>query len=72
MKQHDLDPVSLVGGLVLVIVAGLYAVDHTTGVQVRWLLAVPAGLIAVGAAILIIVVRRIRTPACIDPPADIQ
>jgi hypothetical protein len=72
VKQHDLDPVSLICGLVLVIVAGLYAVDHTTGAHVRWLLVVPAGLIAVGVGILAIVVRRIRTPACIDPPADIQ
>ena len=72
MKQHDLDPVSLICGLVLVIIAGLYAVDHTTDVHVRWLLVVPAGLILVGAAILTVVVRRIRTPACIDPPADIQ
>jgi hypothetical protein len=36
------------------------------------LVGVPAGLILAGAAILAIVVRRIRRPVCVEPPPDIQ
>jgi hypothetical protein len=72
MTQHELDPVSMLFGLVFLLVAGTYALDHATGVHVRWLVGVPAGLILAGAAILAIVVRRIRRPVCVEPPPDIQ
>ena len=60
MKQHELDPVSLFFGLVFLFVSGGYLLSHTTDVQLRWLLVVPAGLIAVGVAILAGVVRRMQ------------
>ena len=60
MKQHDLDPVSLFFGLVFVFVAGGYLLSHTTDIELRWVLVLPAGLIAVGVAILAATVRRMQ------------
>jgi hypothetical protein len=60
MKQHDLDPVALFFGLVFVFVAGGYLLTHTTDVHLKWLLVVPAGLIAAGVAILGETVRRMQ------------
>jgi hypothetical protein len=60
MKQHELDPVSLFFGLVFVFVAGGYLVSHTTNVELHWVLVLPAGLIAVGVAILGATVRRMQ------------
>jgi hypothetical protein len=60
MKQHDLDPVSLFFGLVFVFVAGGYLLSHTTNVELHWVLVLPAGLIAVGVAILGATVRRMQ------------
>jgi hypothetical protein len=60
MKQHDLDPVSLFFGLVFLFVSGAYLLTHTTDVHLQWLLALPAGLIALGIAILAATVRKIR------------
>jgi hypothetical protein len=72
MQQHELDPVSLVAGLVFGLVAGAYAITHTTGVRLHWLLILPAVLILIGAAMLSIAVRRMRAPTCVEPPADVQ
>jgi len=60
MKQHELDPVSLFFGLVFVFVAGGYLLSHTTNVELHWVLVLPAGLIAVGVAILGATVRRMQ------------
>lgn len=60
MRQHDLDPVSLVFGVVFLFVSASYALTHTTSVRLHWLLAVPAGLIVVGIAVLGISVRRMQ------------
>jgi ABC-type antimicrobial peptide transport system permease subunit len=60
MKQHELDPVSLFFGLVFVFVAGGYLLTHTTDVQLHWLLALPAVLIALGIAILGATARRMQ------------
>jgi flagellar motor component MotA len=62
----------MVSGLAFALIAGAYALDHTTDVQVRWLFVVPAALILVGATILAVVVRRMRGPVCVEPPPDIQ
>jgi len=60
MRQHDLDPVSLTFGVVFLFVAASYALTHTTSVRLHWLLALPAGLILVGVAVLGISVRRMQ------------
>jgi len=60
MKQHELDPVSLFFGLVFVFVSGAYLLTHTTDVHLRWLLVVPAGLIALGIAVLAATLRRMQ------------
>jgi hypothetical protein len=60
MKQHDLDPVSLFFGLVFVFVSGAYLLSQTTDLHLQWLLAVPAGLIALGIAILGSTVRKMQ------------
>ncbi|HVT20713.1 MAG TPA: hypothetical protein VHE57_04935 [Mycobacteriales bacterium] len=60
MKQHELDSVSLFFGLVFLLVSGGYLITHTTDVQLHWLLALPAGLIALGVAILVETAHRVR------------
>lgn len=60
MRQHELDPVSLFFGLVFLIVSGAYLLTHTTDVNLHWLLAIPAGLIALGIAILAATARRMH------------
>lgn len=60
MRQHELDPISLVFGLVFLFVSGGYLLTHSTSVRLHWLLAVPAGLIVAGAAIFAGVVRRVQ------------
>ena len=68
MRQHDLDPVSLFFGLIFLFVSGGYLVSHTTDVELRWLLVVPAGLIAVGVAIFAGVGRRMQRDDHLDTP----
>jgi ABC-type sulfate transport system permease subunit len=63
VRRHELDPVSILAGLVFLLVAGGYALGHATDIQVRWLFAVPAALLAAGAALVAYVIRGIgRTP----------
>jgi general stress protein CsbA len=69
MQRHELDVVSLFAGLMFVAIAAGYAVTHTTGVRVHWLIAIPALLLLVGAAVTTMAVRRIvagREPAYTD------
>jgi cytochrome c-type biogenesis protein CcmH/NrfF len=61
MKQHPLDPVSLVSGLALLLVAGGYALSNTTSTHLRWLYVVPALFIVIGLGILAVVARRAST-----------
>ena len=63
MQRHDLEPVSLVAGLIFVLIAIGYAVDHAAHLDLHWVAAVPAGLIVIGAGILAVVVRRIQRQA---------
>ena len=50
MSRHDRDGLSLMGGLLLVLIAGIYLVTDLTSLQVdgRWV--APGVLIAVGLA----------------------
>jgi hypothetical protein len=59
MRRHELDPVSLFSGLVFLLIAGGYALTHTTGARLDWLVAVPVVLLVAGAAITLMAVRRI-------------
>jgi hypothetical protein len=61
MRQHELDPVSVFFGLVFAFVSGGYLLTHTTGVNLHWVLAVPAGLIVVGVCLLGYAVRRVKS-----------
>jgi hypothetical protein len=60
MRQHDLDPVSLIFGVVFLFVSASYTLTHTTSVRLHWLLAIPTGLIIVGVAVLGFSVRRMQ------------
>jgi hypothetical protein len=79
MQQHELDPVSLFSGLLLVLIAGGYGLTHTTDLRLHWLLAVPALLILIGATVIITVTRRMKQPdaspgepGCAEPRPDVQ
>ncbi|MCW2679406.1 MAG: hypothetical protein JWM62_807 [Frankiales bacterium] len=60
MSRHERDVLSLMGGLLLVLIAALYLVDDTTGLSFdgRW--AAPGLLVSVGVAGLVASVRRTR------------
>lgn len=66
MKRHDLDPVSLIAGLMFVAIAVLYGVAQLTDAHVRWLVALPIGLLVMGAAMLALTARRIRSSTAGD------
>ncbi len=60
MPRHERDVLSLMGGLLLVLVAALYLLDDTTGLSLdgRWV--APGLLVAVGVAGLAGSLRRTR------------
>lgn len=58
MSRHERDAVSLMGGLLLVLVALGVLVDSLTGLRVDAGWAAPAGLVVVGLAGLWASVRR--------------
>ena len=60
MARHERDVLSLMGGLLLVLVAAVFLVDDTTGLSVdgRWV--APGLLVAVGVAGLVASLRRAR------------
>lgn len=62
MHRHELDPVSLFFGMALVLVAGGYTLTHTTDVRLHWLLALPALLVLIGAAVIVTVLRKMSQP----------
>jgi hypothetical protein len=68
MHGHELDPVSLFAGVLFVVVAAGYALTHTTDLRLHWLLAIPVVLLVMGAAVVAVVVRRMR-PGSGDPAA---
>jgi hypothetical protein len=70
MRQHDLDPVSLVFGVVFLFVSASYTLTHTTSVRLHWLLALPAALIIIGVAMLGISVRRMQRSVAEAPDSE--
>lgn len=74
MRRHELDPFSLVFGVVFLFVSASYALSHTTSVRLHWLLALPAGLIVIGVTVLGLSVRRMQQADASSgedgPPAD--
>jgi hypothetical protein len=72
MQQHELDPLSLFAGLAFSLTALAYALTHVADVHLRWIAVLPAALIAVGATILAIVVRRARGEVRVESTADVQ
>jgi uncharacterized membrane protein len=71
VHKHELDPVSLVAGLVFVMVAAGYTLSHTTSVRLHSVVLVPSVLVVVGAAVIAIVVRRMTAqPASDEPPTS--
>ena len=60
MSSHERDVLSLMGGLLLVLLAVVFLVDDTTGLSVdgRWV--APGLLVAVGLAGLVGSLRRTR------------
>lgn len=62
MSRHDLDPVSLMGGLLMLDIALLYLLIDLTSVSIdeRWI--APAVLISVGAVGLLATLRRRSEP----------
>ena len=61
MSRHERDAVSLMGGLLLVLVALAVLVEDLTGLQVDAGLVAPLVLVAVGAAGLLATMRGSRT-----------
>jgi hypothetical protein len=59
MQRHELDSFSLFAGVAFVAIAAGYALSHTTGVRLHWLIVIPAFLLLVGAALIVMAVRRI-------------
>jgi hypothetical protein len=73
MRQHDLDPWSLVFGVAFMFVSLSYLLTHTTDVRLHWLLIVPAALIVVGTGVLGASVRRMqRSDVGVDLRSEID
>ncbi len=70
MKRHDLDPVSLVFGVVFAVVGAVSLLDHADVISIdgKWLW--PGLLIALGLVGLITALRPDRPVAEADPDAD--
>lgn len=68
-ERHDLDAVSLMGGLLIGLVAGLFLLTDLTGLSLEGRWAGPVLLLAVGAAGLLATLRpRASSPG--DPDRD--
>jgi drug/metabolite transporter superfamily protein YnfA len=59
MHRHELDIVSLFAGVGFLAIAGGYALTHTTDLRLHWLIALPALMLLIGAAVVAMAVRRI-------------
>ena len=67
-ERHDRDAVSLMGGLLIVLVAGLFLLTELTDLSVEGRWAGPALLLAVGTAGLLATLRsRPGSPGDPDP-----
>lgn len=69
MSRHDRDSLSLMAGLLLLLVGGLYLLDDltTVGVDGDWVL--PVGLVLIGALGLLSSLRSVR-PSPGQQPLD--
>jgi hypothetical protein len=68
MQRHELDPLSLVAGVVFVVVGGGYAIG---GLDLHWIAVLPATLIILGVLVLAAVARRSRPVAGGETPPDV-
>lgn len=60
MSRHDRDSLSLMAGLLLLLVGGLYLLDDLTGVRVDGDWVLPLGLVVIGALGLLSSLRSVR------------
>jgi hypothetical protein len=67
MQRHDLDSVSFLAGMVFVAISLGYALTHLTDLRLRWPVAIPVGMLALGGVVLVLVVRAMRQPIDQDP-----
>ena len=66
MSRHDRDGLSLMAGLLLLLVGGLYLLDDLTTVRVDGDWVLPVGLVVIGALGLLSSLRSVR-PAEQEP-----
>lgn len=70
MPRHDRDSLSLMAGLLLVLVGGLYLLDDLSSVRVDGDWVLPVGLVLIGALGLISSLKAVRpTSEQADPQA---
>jgi integral membrane sensor domain MASE1 len=60
MRRHELDPLSLVFAAAFLLIAGSYAITHTTDARLHWLFVLPTALIVLGVAVLGASIRRMQ------------
>lgn len=60
MSRHDRDGLSLMAGLLLLLVGGLYLLDDLTTVRVDGDWVLPVGLVVIGALGLLTSLRSVR------------
>lgn len=60
MSRHDRDGLSLMAGLLLLLVGGLYLLDDLTTVRVDGDWVLPVGLVVIGALGLLSSLRSVR------------
>jgi hypothetical protein len=68
VKRHELDPISLVFGVVFLAIPLGYLLAHTTSVHLHWVLVWPAALIVIGLAAFAIVIRRVQRGQAVPEP----
>ena len=67
MSPHDRDAVSLMGGLLLVLIAGLFLLEDLTSLDVQGRWVAPLALLTVGAVGLLATLRRSARPPLPGP-----
>lgn len=60
MRRHDRDSLSLMAGLLLVLVGGLYLLDDLSSVRVDGDWVLPVGLVLIGALGLLSSLKAVR------------
>lgn len=72
MSRHDRDSLSLMAGLLLLLVGGLYLLDDLTGVRVDGDWVLPLGLVLIGALGLLSSVRSVRPGSDQQPEPQLE